>query len=54
MDRRVSDMARLIEPLIPALRRYARALMRDAAAADDLMQDDHHAMAPRSHLRSVK
>lgn len=53
MDRRVSDMARLIEPLIPALRRYARALMRDAAA-DDLMQDDHHAMAPRSHLRSVK
>ncbi|WP_419757218.1 sigma-70 family RNA polymerase sigma factor [Acidisoma sp.] len=35
----MSDMARLIEPLIPALRRYARALVRDAAAADDLVQD---------------
>ncbi len=34
-----SDMVRLIEPIIPALRRYARALMRDRAAADDLVQD---------------
>lgn len=35
----MSDMVRLIEPLIPALRRYARALTRDRAAADDLVQD---------------
>jgi RNA polymerase sigma-70 factor (ECF subfamily) len=28
-----------IEPLIPALRRYARALVRDRATADDLVQD---------------
>ncbi|WP_374572046.1 RNA polymerase sigma factor [Phenylobacterium sp.] len=33
------DMIELIEPLIPALRRYARALMRDREAADDLVQD---------------
>lgn len=33
------DMMRLVEPLIPALRRYARALLRDAVAADDLVQD---------------
>src|SRR3546814_18976842 len=35
----MSDMLHLIEPLIPALRRYARALMRERAAADDLVQD---------------
>lgn len=28
-----------IEPHIPALRRYARALLRDREAADDLVQD---------------
>lgn len=33
------DMMTLIEPLIPGLRRYARALMKDTAAADDLVQD---------------
>ena len=33
------DMMRLVEPLIPALRRYARSLLRDAASADDLVQD---------------
>lgn len=32
-------MIRIIEPLIPALRRYARALLRDPAGADDLVQD---------------
>ena len=36
---RMEDMIRLIEPLIPALRRYARALMRDASEADDIVQD---------------
>ncbi|SDV47299.1 sigma-70 family RNA polymerase sigma factor [Chitinasiproducens palmae] len=34
-----TDMLALIEPVIPALRRYARALLRDVAAADDLVQD---------------
>ena len=29
----------LVEPLIPALRRYARGLLRDRDAADDLVQD---------------
>jgi RNA polymerase sigma-70 factor (ECF subfamily) len=35
----MNDMLRLIEPLIPALRRYARTLLRDRSAADDLVQD---------------
>jgi RNA polymerase sigma factor (sigma-70 family) len=35
----MQDMIRLIEPEIPALRRYARALLRDPSAADDLVQD---------------
>lgn len=33
------DMAALVEPLIPSLRRYARSLQRNTAAADDLVQD---------------
>lgn len=33
------DILLHIEPLIPALRRYARALMQDSAAADELVQD---------------
>jgi RNA polymerase sigma-70 factor, ECF subfamily len=35
----VSDVYREIEAEIPRLRRYARALTRDVAAADDLVQD---------------
>jgi RNA polymerase sigma factor (sigma-70 family) len=35
----MNDMIRLVEPLIPALRRYASALTRDPAEADDLVQD---------------
>ncbi|KJC60782.1 RNA polymerase sigma factor [Bradyrhizobium sp. LTSPM299] len=35
----MSDMLHRIEPVIPALRRYARALVRNHAAADDLVQD---------------
>jgi len=35
----VADMYREIEAEIPRLRRYARALTRDVAAADDLVQD---------------
>ncbi len=35
----MQDMILIVEPLIPGLRRYARALLRDATAADDLVQD---------------
>lgn len=35
----MDEIARLIEPQIPALRRYAYALVRDHEAADDLVQD---------------
>jgi RNA polymerase sigma-70 factor (ECF subfamily) len=35
----MTDMIQLLEPLIPALRRYARSLLRDRTAADDLVQD---------------
>lgn len=35
----MQDMLRQIEPLIPAMRRYARSLLRDRSAADDLVQD---------------
>jgi RNA polymerase sigma-70 factor (ECF subfamily) len=35
----MNDMLRQIEPVIPALRRYARALVRNRATADDLVQD---------------
>jgi RNA polymerase sigma factor (sigma-70 family) len=35
----VADIYREIEAEIPRLRRYARALTRDVAAADDLVQD---------------
>jgi RNA polymerase sigma factor (sigma-70 family) len=35
----MEDMLVQVEPLIPALRRYARALVRNRANADDLVQD---------------
>lgn len=35
----MTTMLHQVEPLIPALRRYARALLRDRAGADDLVQD---------------
>ena len=34
-----ANSGRMIEAAIPALRRYARALTRDAETADDLVQD---------------
>jgi RNA polymerase sigma factor (sigma-70 family) len=37
--RTMADPDALLEPLIPALRRYAYALLRNHAAADDLVQD---------------
>ncbi|GLK71806.1 sigma-70 family RNA polymerase sigma factor [Ancylobacter dichloromethanicus] len=45
------EMVRLIEPQIPALRRYARALMRERAAADDLVQDCLERAISRWHQR---
>jgi RNA polymerase sigma-70 factor (ECF subfamily) len=35
----MNDILLFVEPMIPALRRYARGLMRDATAADDIVQD---------------
>ncbi len=41
LDRNIGmkDMMVLVEPQIPSLRRYARALVRDIVLADDLVQD---------------
>jgi RNA polymerase sigma-70 factor (ECF subfamily) len=47
----MEDMLRQVEPLIPALRRYARALVRNAAAADDLVQDCLERAVSRWHQR---
>ncbi len=47
----MNDMVHLIEPLIPALRRYARALVRDSAGADDLVQDCLERAVSRWHQR---
>lgn len=44
-------LAALIEPHIPALRRFAWALLRDASAADDLVQDCLERAISRWHLR---
>jgi len=35
----MKDMLAQVEPLIPALRRYARAVVRNRSTADDLVQD---------------
>jgi RNA polymerase sigma factor (sigma-70 family) len=47
----MNEMLPQVEPLIPALRRYARALVRDAAAADDLVQDCLERAVGRWHQR---
>jgi RNA polymerase sigma factor (sigma-70 family) len=44
-------MTVLIEPLIPALRRYAHGLTRDRATADDLVQDCLERAISRWHQR---
>lgn len=44
-------MILLIEPVIPRLRRYARVLLRDSAAADDLVQDCLERAVGRWHQR---
>ncbi|HEY0522640.1 MAG TPA: sigma-70 family RNA polymerase sigma factor [Stellaceae bacterium] len=55
----LDDFGRLLETEIPRLRRYARALTRDAARADDLVQETlcralrkAHLWEPGSNLRA--
>jgi RNA polymerase sigma-70 factor (ECF subfamily) len=45
------DMMTLVEPLVPSLRRYARSLLRDPFAADDLVQDCLERVISRWHQR---
>ncbi len=47
----MADADALLEPLIPALRRYAYALLRDHDAADDLVQDTLERALSRWRLR---
>src|SRR5260370_31680734 len=47
----MADIAHLIEPVIPALQRYARTSVRDAADADDLVQDTLERAISRWHQR---
>jgi RNA polymerase sigma-70 factor (ECF subfamily) len=55
----MSEFHRLIEEQVPPLRRYARALTRNAERADDLVQDTleralakQHLWQPGTHLRA--
>lgn len=45
-----AEMVGMVEPLIPALRRYARMLSKDKSAADDLVQDCLERTFTRWHL----
>ena len=47
----MDEIAALLEPHIPALRRYAWALLRDTDAADDLVQDTLERAISRWRLR---
>lgn len=47
----MNDMMRLVEPMIPALRRYARALLHERDLADDLVQDCLERVIARWHQR---
>ena len=47
----MKDMLQQVEPLIPALRRYARSLVRNRANADDLVQDCLERAVRRWHQR---
>ena len=47
----MADMAHLIEPVIPSLRRCARTFVRDPGAADDLVQDTLERAIGRWHQR---
>ena len=46
----MTDFARLLETEIPRLRRYARALTRDACRADDLVQNCLLRAVAKQHL----
>src|SRR6266545_1624837 len=46
----MSDFCSLLEAQIPPLRRYARALLRDASRADDLVQDTLVRALAKQHL----
>src|SRR5438045_525343 len=46
----MGDFGKLLEEQIPRLRRYARALTRNAAIADDLMQDCLIRAVAKQHL----
>ena len=46
----MSDFRTLLEAEIPRLRRYARALLRDASRADDLVQDTLVRALAKQHL----
>ena len=46
----MSDFCGLLEAQIPPLRRYARALLRDASRADDLIQDTLVRALAKQHL----
>lgn len=47
----MEEIAVLVEPHIPALRRFAWALLRDEEGADDLVQDCLERAIARWHLR---
>jgi len=47
----LTDIAKELEPHIPALRRYAWALLRQRDAADDLVQDSLERAVSRWYLR---
>ena len=47
----MDEIAALLEPHIPALRRYAWALTRESEGADDLVQDCLERAVGRWHLR---
>ncbi len=49
----MADFARLLETEIPRLRRYARALTRDASRADDLVQNCLFRAVANQHLFQV-
>jgi RNA polymerase sigma-70 factor, ECF subfamily len=46
----MSDFAQLLETEIPRLRRYARALTRDASRADDMVQSCLLRAVAKQHL----
>jgi RNA polymerase sigma-70 factor (ECF subfamily) len=46
-----AEMIALVQPLIPALRRYARAVLRDRDEGDDLVQDVLERSIARWHQR---